>query len=623
MNRRPGPLLSLLAIFTVVVGFSSTAAAEAPQYLGPTGIVAAPDGQSLVAVHYDGRQVAMLDLEGRVQRSIEMPAPPTGAAFSPDGSRLYVTCEAPRSTIAVVEVASGEIVGELSAGHTAMAPVVHPDGDTLYVSNRFNNEVAAIRLDDGEIVWRAEVIREPVAAAITPDGATLVVGNHLPLDRSNSFDVAAEVALIDTADGSLEHVRLPNGTTALRGVAIDPEGRYAYATHILARYQLPTTQLERGWMNTNALSIIDLEAREHLNTVLLDDVDLGAANPWGVAVSPDGEFVVVAHAGTHEVSVIDREGLIEKLLAMPTERPEDDDYLHRPSASVTAADVPNDLAFLLDLRRRVPLPGNGARGLAVVGQRAYVAQYFTDSMAVVDLTAPPRVAAAAVALGPEVELTIERLGERHFNDAALCFQQWQSCATCHPDIRVDGLNWDLLNDGIGNPKNTKSMLLSHQTPPSMSLGVRATAEDAVRAGLIHIQFAVRPEADAVAMDEFLKALEPVPSPYLVDGELSESARRGKEVFFDEKVGCAYCHPAPLYADSRLHDVGTQTPYDDSPEYVTPTLVEVWRTAPYLHDGRYLTIRELMVEGRHGETHGDLDSLTEQQMDDLIEFVLSL
>ena len=59
-----------------------------------------------------------------------------------------------------------------------------------------------------------------------------------------------------------------------------------------------------------------------------------------------------------------------------------------------------------------------------------------------------------------------------FNDAEICFQHWQSCASCHPDARVDGLNWDLMNDGLGNPKNTRSMLLVHQGGPAMSLGVR-------------------------------------------------------------------------------------------------------------------------------------------------------
>ena len=60
-----------------------------------------------------------------------------------------------------------------------------------------------------------------------------------------------------------------------------------------------------------------------------------------------------------------------------------------------------------------------------------------------------------------------RRGEMLYNDGSMCFQQWQSCASCHPDGRVDGLNWDLLNDGMGNPKQTRSELYNHVTPPTM------------------------------------------------------------------------------------------------------------------------------------------------------------
>ena len=139
-------------------------------------------------------------------------------------------------------------------------------------------------------------------------------------------------------------------------------------------------------------------------------------------------------------------------------------------------------------------------------------------------------------MGPEPKLTVARRGEMLFHDADLCFQHWQSCASCHPDARTDGLNWDLLNDGLGNPKNNKSMLLAHKTPPSMWEGVRPNAEDAVRSGIRSIQFSVRPEEDAVAIDEYLKLLTPVPSPHLVGGKLSASAQRGKALFFSPRVG---------------------------------------------------------------------------------------
>ena len=105
-------------------------------------------------------------------------------------------------------------------------------------------------------------------------------------------------------------------------------------------------------------------------------------------------------------------------------------------------------------------------------------------------------------------MSLARKGEFYFHDAGICFQGWQSCSTCHPgQARVDGLNWDLLNDGIGNPKNTKSLLLAHKTPPAMSMGVRETAETAVRAGIQHILFTVQPEEVAVAMDKYLKSLQ--------------------------------------------------------------------------------------------------------------------
>jgi cytochrome c peroxidase len=73
----------------------------------------------------------------------------------------------------------------------------------------------------------------------------------------------------------------------------------------------------------------------------------------------------------------------------------------------------------------------------------------------------------------------------------------------------------------------------------------------------------------------------------------------------------------------LHNVGTRTPNEYGERFDTPTLVEVWRTAPYLHDGRYTTIKQLLVEGRHGLPGKRGESLTEQELDDLVEFVLTL
>jgi len=153
--------------------------------------------------------------------------------------------------------------------------------------------------------------------------------------------------------------------------------------------------------------------------------------------------------------------------------------------------------------------------------------------------------------------------------------------------------------------------------------VRMTAEEAVRSGLTHILFANQPDQDAADMDKYLKSLKPVPSPYLVDGQLSSAAERGRQLFASQRVNCHSCHPAPHYTDLKPHNVGTRSRNETSDRFDTPTLVEVWRTAPYLHDGRYITVRELLVEGRHGLAGGRLEALSEQERQDLVEFVLSL
>ena len=150
-----------------------------------------------------------------------------------------------------------------------------------------------------------------------------------------------------------------------------------------------------------------------------------------------------------------------------------------------------------------------------------------------------------------------------------------------------------------------------------------TAEAAVRSGIQNTLFATFFEEDAVAIDRYLGSLRPVPSPHLVDGKLSPAAGRGKLLFESRRVGCSDCHPPPLYTDMRMHDVKSKGVYDYRNRFDTPTLVEIWRTAPYLHDGSFATVKDLLREGRHGNPNRQLDELNDRQMNDLIEFILSL
>jgi DNA-binding beta-propeller fold protein YncE len=600
---------------------------RAPAPLSPSAVVVTADATRAYVSGATVPVILEVDLaRGEVAARIPAPGPVNGLALAPDQDRLIATCPGPRSTVAIVDLAERKVTSKFTVGHSAIAPALSQDGNSLWVAHQFQHEVAEVDLGTGRILGRVAVEREPVATALTADGGTLLVANLLHDRRADVGHIAAAVSVIDTAQRKvIKTLRLPNGSGYLNDIAISPDGRWACVTHILSRYPLPTTQLERGWINTNAQTLIDLESMTILNTVLLDNVDRGAANPWGVAWSADSQVLIIAHAGTHEVSVIDVPGLVTKLTELP-EKVADDAPNDYRTVSRERSDVPNDLAFLVGLRERVPLPENdrGPRAVAVAGNTALIANYFSDTLNVLQLL-QPRTPPKSIRLAPSIPMSQSRLGEFYFHDAQLCFQGWQSCSSCHPgDARMDALNWDLLNDGIGNPKNNRSLLYSHRMGPAMSLGVRPTAEEAVRAGIRHILFTVQPEEVAIAMDEYLKSLQPIPSPHLVAGGLSESAQRGRELFKSEEVGCATCHPGELYSDFKAHDVGTRGPFDRTEDqFFTPTLVEVWRTAPYLHDGSAATLRKVIADRNRDDQHGQTSQLSAEQIDDLLAYLLSI
>ncbi|MGO9199344.1 MAG: c-type cytochrome [Limisphaerales bacterium] len=603
-------------------------------WLGPAAIAAAEDGRTLFIAGAAAGQVAAFDVaQAKVLRHFRLPARPSGLAVN--GQRLYVTCAAPESRVCEVDLATGTISAETRTGHTALDPVLSPDRKTLYFCLKFNNQVAVWDTASRRETRRIEVGREPVSVAPTHDGKWLLVAHHLPSGPADAPVVAATVGVVDLELGRMAaELRLPNGSSLAREVRISPDGHYAALAHNLAHFQVPTTQVERGWMNTSALTLLDVDGRRILATVLLDDVDRGAANPWAVAWSGDGRRLFVTHAGTHEVSAIDFAALLGKLAQRPAQ------------GAGEPATTTDDLSFLAECRERVKLAGRGPRAMAVAGERAYVAGYFSDTLETLE-TGPRPATPSRVLLGPPARLSPDpaadsqesppgtpcaaspasqlRQGEALFNDATICFQGWQSCASCHSeDARVDGLNWDLLNDGLGNPKNTKSLLLAHKTPPAMSTGVRISAEEAVRAGLRHILFAVPSEEVAVPLDVWLKSLNPMPSPSAATGGLSAAAERGRALFNRPGIGCASCHKPGLFTDLQSYDVGTAGPTDQGArEFDTPSLVEVWRTAPYLHDGSAATLRDVLTARNRSQRHGRTSRLSEQELSDLVEYLLFL
>jgi cytochrome c peroxidase len=103
------------------------------------------------------------------------------------------------------------------------------------------------------------------------------------------------------------------------------------------------------------------------------------------------------------------------------------------------------------------------------------------------------------------------------------------------------------------------------------------------------------------------------------------------LFFSQEVGCARCHSGPYYTDSRLqkpfnlHDVGTGDDPTEKigPKYDTPTLLGVYRTAPYLHHGRAKTLHDVLTTCNKEDKHGKTGHLQPSEIEDLVEFLNSL
>ncbi|MDP8243936.1 MAG: hypothetical protein P9L94_07635 [Candidatus Hinthialibacter antarcticus] len=624
MNYAP-PLSRLLIKCLASVLVLTMLAPSSHSVTSLESIVATDDGLLIVADKTEKKLVIISIHQDEVRTTVlPLSGEPTGLALSNDQSMVYVTCNDSTNTVYQYNIKNEKCDIVFFADNGACSPVVNSKNDRLYVLNRFGNSLSVCDLKQNQKIASLALSREPIASALTRDEMFLFVASHLPAGPAISDHVAAVVQVVNTRGLHLvKDIVLPNGSTCVKDICLSPDGAYIVVSHILAHYQLPTTQLERGWIVNNVLTIIDVKKQAIHETVILDNLDLGAANPWGIEFSDSGHLLV-AHSGTNEISVIDYAEMMSEIekRRQRTIKP----YGHQNDSDSEIGDtvpVPFDMTFLSGMRKRLKISGIGPRQIATVGQNAYITNYFSNNIAVLTMTEKDVKETLVVGVGAVAavdEMDDVRRGEMIFHDAARCFQGWQSCATCHPDARVDGLNWDLLNDGVGNPKNTKSMLLAHKTPPAMSLGIRASAEVAVRAGFKHILFSVVSEEDANCVDMYLRSLQPLQNKQT---DKQASIQNGKRIFHSNKASCVNCHNGNLFTDLNQYDVGTQSPYDDQAVFDNPSLIELWRTAPYLHDGRAATMKDVLTTFNPIDKHGATSHLSEQEIADLEAYLLSL
>jgi cytochrome c peroxidase len=127
------------------------------------------------------------------------------------------------------------------------------------------------------------------------------------------------------------------------------------------------------------------------------------------------------------------------------------------------------------------------------------------------------------------------------------------------------------------------------------------------------------------------------------GAISESAQKGL-ILFRDKARCTKCHSGFNFTDEKFHNLGigwddnkvdlgrymvTNTA-EDLGAFKTPTLREIARSAPYMHDGRFKTLEEVVnfynkggIKNPHQDPLVLPLELTDQEKSDLIAFLRTL
>lgn len=237
------------------------------------------------------------------------------------------------------------------------------------------------------------------------------------------------------------------------------------------------------------------------------------------------------------------------------------------------------------------------------------------------------------------------LGKRLFYTALqpMTSRLWISCASCHPDGQPDGKTWHN-PEGLRNTQSLAGMAWTHPIHWSADRDEVQDFEHTIRGPLMQGKGLARGRiyesldkpnkglSEALdAMAAYSNTHDFTLSPYAKNG-LSPAAQRGRQLFFSKQTQCATCHSGPFLTDSvpsksiTRHNVGTAVDNPGEkmgPEYDTPTLLGIYRTAPYLSHGKAETLEEVLTTYNHNDQHGKTSQLSKQERADLVEFLKAL
>jgi cytochrome c peroxidase len=280
----------------------------------------------------------------------------------------------------------------------------------------------------------------------------------------------------------------------------------------------------------------------------------------------------------------------------------------------------------------------------------------------------------------ENELTQARidLGRKLFYDKRLSRDETVSCGNCHkPELAfTDGIPVSVgIDDRIGL-RNTPTLanigytdvmfmdggvqtlelqaqspiFTAHEMDFTIAAFLQRISTDETYADMFQAAYGMEPNAFGISRSiaaferTFISGYSRFDAfEYQNDTQaLSDSEKRGRELFLSDRASCADCHVPPLFTNFEFENIGLYTTYSDSGraritqfstdngKFKVPTLRNVSVTAPYMHDGSFSSLEQVVGHFNVGGVgHANQNplvrplNLTQQEIDDLVAFLSAL
>lgn len=591
---------------TVTVFDAATRAklAEVPVGKAPRTLAVGPGGRVWVA-NAEGSSISVIQSDYSLAQTINLPrgSRPFGVVFDPAGQNAYVALE-DGGKVLKLNPASGATVASINVGLHVRHLSVTADGArilaTRFVTPRMPGEdTATIQTAVGGVKHGAEVL--------SINAATFAAADTIILEHSEQPDTS------NSAKG------IPN---YLGAAAISPDGMSAWVPS--KQDNIKRGLLRNGGTLTHDMSVRSIASRIDLVSNAEDAAGRIDFDNAGIASAAtfdgNGNFLFTALEGSREIAVSDA-------------------WAKQEILRFDAGRAPQGLTLSPD------------------GHTLFVHNFMDRTVTIHDLSAlangatvsPPAPVSLPCVTAEKLSSTV-LAGKQMFydtRDTRVAFQQYISCAACHNDGGQDGRVWDFTQFGEGL-RNTIT-LRGHggtaqgplhwtgnfdevqdfegqirnfaggtglMTDADFHAGTRSQPLGDPKAGL---------SADLDALAAYVASLtrqgdSPDRNP---DGSLTASALAGKAVF--QQQNCAQCHSGSQFTDSALgifHDIGTLNAASGQrlggalTGLDTPTLLGLWSTAPYLHNGSAATLEDAIT------AHNGV-SLNAADMGNLVAFLRQL